>query len=391
MGHMMRFPPMVLILLIWLAGLGAAAQFGKISVLYNDLRVIYVGKDEASLGLIVSIVGIVGLIFGTTAGIAASRVGAKRALVGAMMAGAIISALQAFGPSYAMMIALRILEGFSHLAIVVCGPILIAALATKENRAFAMTLWASFFGVAYAVLGLIAPSVLAATGPAGLFGGHAVWMGVLAALLAFTLPADQAAAVKPAGNILRQHIAIYRSPRISAPAMGFVFYTFLYVASLTLLPPAAPLAAQAVLATGMPLISILVSLTFGVWILKRISAVRLVQFGYLCAIPGYALLYLFWGDTSGVIFACLLLSAALGVAQGASFAAIPELNISNEDQAAAAGAVAQLGNVGTTLGTPILALALVQGGIAVLTLVAILCCLGGVFLHHYQAYRRQKM
>ena len=58
---------MALVFLLWCAGLGAAAQFGKISILYEDLRAAYGGQGEVALGLVVSIVGMVGLVFGTTA------------------------------------------------------------------------------------------------------------------------------------------------------------------------------------------------------------------------------------------------------------------------------------------------------------------------------------
>ena len=82
------------------------------------------------------------------------------------------------------------------------------------------------------------------------------------------------------GNLLAQHAAIYASPRLAAPAMGFCCYTFLYVAILTLLPPETPATHRALIAAGMPLVSIAVSLTLGVWLLGRMSAVRLVQAGY---------------------------------------------------------------------------------------------------------------
>ncbi|NJS39348.1 MAG: hypothetical protein HC783_10330 [Rhodobacteraceae bacterium] len=61
--------PMILVVLLWCAGLGAAAQFGKISILYDTLRASYGIHGEVALGLVVSIVGMVGLIFGTTAGL----------------------------------------------------------------------------------------------------------------------------------------------------------------------------------------------------------------------------------------------------------------------------------------------------------------------------------
>lgn len=386
---MRNLPPMILVLLLWCAGLGAAAQFGKISVLYEDLRAIYGGSGEVALGLVVSVVGMVGLVFGTTAGLLVARIGPRRAIVSALAMGAVVSAVEALLPAYPFMIAARVLEGASHLAIVVVGPVMIAQLAPEPRRPLAMTLWSSFFGVTYAVLALLAPAFAGPGGAAHLFLAHAGWMAALALILARVLPADPAAPPRAAGNLLRQHLQIYASPRIAAPAMGFCFYTFLYVACLTLLPPAAPDSQRALMATAMPLTSIVVSLTLGVRLLGRMSAVRLVEWGYAAAIPGFAILALAWGQGVGMLLGGCWLAAALGIVQGASFASIPELNRRPEDRARAAGAVAQLGNLGTTTGTPVLAAVLAGAGPAALTGLAILLCGAGIALHLWQARRRQ--
>ena len=84
-----------------------------------------------------------------------------------------------------------------------------------------------------------------------------------------------------------------------------------------------------------------------------------------------------------------LLSAALGIVQGASFASIPELNATAEDRARAAGAVAQLGNLGTTTGTPILAALMASIGPPGLALAATTLCLLGIGVHQLQARRRR--
>ncbi|HOZ34788.1 MAG TPA: MFS transporter, partial [Tabrizicola sp.] len=177
---------MILVVLLWCAGLGAAAQFGKISILYEPLRATYGGNGEVALGLVVSIVGMVGLIFGTTAGLLVARIGPRRAIVAALAAGAAMSALQALMPAYPLMLASRVIEGASHLAIVVVGPTMIATLAPENRRPLAMTLWSSFFGVTYTILALIGPHVSGA----GLFLGHAGYMALLAVVLAATLPPD---------------------------------------------------------------------------------------------------------------------------------------------------------------------------------------------------------
>lgn len=381
---MRPLPPMILVVLLWCAGMGAAAQFGKISILYEDLRASYGIHGEVALGLVVSIVGMVGLIFGTTAGLLVARIGPRRAIVTALVAGAVMSALQALMPAYPLMLASRIVEGASHLAIVVVGPTMIAALAPEARRPLAMTLWSSFFGVTYAVLALIGPVAT----PAGLFLGHAAYMAALAAILAVALPADPRGALPPVGNLLRQHVDIYLSPRLSAPAMGFCCYTFLYVAVLTLLPPETPGTHRALIATGMPLVSIAVSLTLGVRLLRHMSAVRLVQWGYAAAIPGFLILWTFWGNGAGMVAGGFMLSAALGIVQGASFASIPELNQSADDRARAAGAVAQLGNLGTTTGTPVLAALLAIAGPPGLAIAAAALCVLGIGVHALQARRR---
>lgn len=383
---MRPLPPMLLVLLLWAAGLGAAAQFGKISILYDDLRATYGGQGEVALGLVVSIVGMVGLIFGTTAGLLVARIGPRRAIVAALAAGAAMSALQSLIPAYPLMLASRIVEGASHLAIVVVGPTMIAALAPEARRPLAMTLWSSFFGVTYTILALIGPSLT----PTSLFLGHAAYMAALAAILAATLPPDPRGQALPMGNLLAQHAAIYLSPRLSAPAMGFCCYTFLYVAILTLLPPETPATHRALIAAGMPLVSIAVSLTLGVRLLKRMSAVRLVQLGYLAAIPGFLILWLSWGQGAGMVAGGFVLSAALGIVQGASFASIPELNATPDDRARAAGAVAQLGNLGTTTGTPVLAALLASAGPAGLAFAAVILCGLGIGVHQLQARRRQQ-
>jgi predicted MFS family arabinose efflux permease len=79
--------------------------------------------------------------------------------------------------------------------------------------------------------------------------------------------------------------------------------------------------------------------------------------------------------------ACLVLAAAMGLIQGASFAAVPQLNDGAAAQAQANGAMAQMGNLGNTLGTPVIAAVLLGFGYAGMPVVAGIACLGGLFAH----------
>lgn len=377
------------ILALWAAGLGAAAQFGKISVLYEVLGARYADQAGFGIGAMVSIVGIVGLIFGTTAGLMVARIGARRAILAALALGAVVSLIQSSFPSYPVMMLTRVLEGVSHLAIVVVGPVAIAGIAPARHQGLAMTLWSSFFGVTYAVLALVAPGFVADYGAAALFQAHAVWMLVMCGALFVLMPRVAGVAAVPGqGSLLARHLAIYASPRMGAPAMGFVCYTVTYVAVLTLLPGVVTPGWGHLIGFTMPLVSIAVSLTLGVWLLSRLPAVRLVQAGFAAAILASIGLWVMWGTGLPEAVFAWGLAGALGIVQGASFASIPQLNASDADRAGAAGAIAQLGNLGTTSGTPLLVLILSAAGASGLAVFLIGFSALGITIHAVQARRR---
>ncbi len=347
--------PVVLVVSLWLAGLAAAAQFGKISVVFDSLATVYSGP--AAVGFVVSLVGVVGLVFGTTAGLLIGRAGVRRVLLGALMLGAAVSLFQAGMPALPLMLASRVVEGVSHLAIVVACPLLIAQVSAPRHIGFTMTLWSTFFGVSFTLMAWIGVPFAAAHGPAALFVGHAGLMAAAALLLWRQVPHDPPAGARiplSAMVLLRQHLTIYRSARIAAPGLGFVFYAAIYIAVLTVYPPFLPGTWRAFVAGAMPLASIVVSLTVGVALLQRVPAVRVAQLGLALTVLSAVALWLAQGFTGAMVGLSLVMGAALGLVQGASFAAIPELNASASDRAAASGALAQLGNLGTTTGTPIL-------------------------------------
>ncbi|MFT4150486.1 MAG: MFS transporter [Paracoccaceae bacterium] len=380
-----------LIVAVWLAGLGAAAQFGKISVSYQMLAALWPGHEGAGLGLMVSVVGLVGLVLGTSAGLLVARVGARRAMLAALLLGAAVSAVQAGLPGWTAMLATRVVEGLSHLAVVVVGPTVIAGAATLRWQSAAMTLWSSFFAVTYAVLALIAPPILS-HGLSALFLAHAGWMAGCAVVLWALMPRDlpRVTAPGPRKGLPAEHLAIYASPFIAGPATGFVFYTLIYVAILTLLPPQFPPGLHGPVGAGMPLVSIAVSLTLGVWALRRVPAVRLVQAGFAAGVLAMAGLWATWGVPSVAAGFAFLMAAAMGIVQGASFASIPQLTHRPEDRARASGAVAQLGNLGTTTGTPLLAAITGAMGPAGFVAFALPLCAAGLAVVGWQARRRAR-
>ncbi len=378
----------LIVIAVFCAGLGAAAQFGKISVLFEDLSATYSGYGDVAMGWMVSIVGLVGLVLGAVAGMFMGPLGLRRVMVMALFLAAAASAVQAVLPPYPVMMVLRVVEGLSHLAIVVVGPVLMARAATPRTLGFVMALWGSFFGLSYAGLAYVAPLIVAQQGLGMVFLAHAIWMVVCGGILALLLPADPPRMTLPRGDWLARHVHIYASPRIAAPALGFICYTILFVALLTLLPPHVPEVARGTVAFWMPLAAIIVSMTIGVSVLRYLSAVRTVQAGFAVAALAVIGLWLVWGQAWPMAGMALTLSGAFGLVQGASFAAIAQLNDAPEDRAMAAGAVAQMGNLGTVTGTPLLAWAFAHGEAGAILAMGLPFCLAGIAVHAIQARRR---
>ncbi|MFT4707934.1 MAG: DHA1 family inner membrane transport protein [Ascidiaceihabitans sp.] len=371
--------PVGLILLLWGAGLGAAAQYAKVSVIFDQLPDVY-PEAGAALGFAVSLVGFIGIVFGVVAGLLVARIRYRRALLWALWLGAAVSAIQSFLPSFEWFLVLRGIEGLSHLAMVVAAPTLIAQLSAPQHRGLTLTLWGTFFGVAFAVLAWGGLPLVAAYGVSALFAAHAVYMAVFAVILTFSLQALPSTETFPnlsIASILRDHIAIYRSPRISAAGLGWLFYTFCFVSVLTVMPPFLDPSERAFVTGAMPLASIISSMTIGVWALRYISAVGVVIWGFGCSIISMVWL----GFDPENAYGCIALAASLGLVQGASFAAVPQLNDTAETQAQANGAMAQMGNVGNTIGTPIMVAALAGFGYIALPVFVSIALLMGLLIH----------
>jgi MFS transporter, DHA1 family, inner membrane transport protein len=141
----------------------------------------------------------------------------------------------------------------------------------------------------------------------------------------------------------------------------------------------------------MPLAAIIVSLTLGVVILRYLTAVQTVQLGFALAAMAALALWAAWGNGPLMAAAALSLSGAYGLVQGASFAAIAALNPTPDDRAMAAGALAQMGNLGTVTGTPLLAWLMARGDAGAMLAFILPFCLAGIAIHALQSHRRARI
>jgi predicted MFS family arabinose efflux permease len=258
-----------------------------------------------------------------------------------------------------------------------------------------MSLWGTFFGVAFALTAWAGIPLVNACGPSALFLVHGIVMGVTGITLAGLLPAQQKTAFRHSGkfhrldfgSFARRHHHVYTSPFIAAPAFGWLFYTATFVALLTVLPTLMPAQERSLVASVMPLAAIIVSMTLGVALQRIMQAVHVVALGFCTAIL-VASLFLFLPAQPWM---AISLMAAMGLVQGASFVAVPQLNTNPIDQALANGGMAQTGNLGNLIGTPLLLSVLNHAGDTWMILTVIGLFTLGLIAHLLSARARSSL
>ena len=338
-----------LILLVFVIGLNAAAQVIKISLTLHPLSIEF-NRSLPEISILVSLVGLISILFGLVTGNIVAAFGARRVMLIALLIGAFTSLLEALLPQFLLMSILRLIEGFSHLALVVAAPAMLAHVANDRDRPIAMALWATFFGMAFAIGTIVVPKLLAWGGLQLLFASHGFFLLILTVLLAWRAPYSQKMSLNL--KFLSTHFTTYSTPELCTPGLGFVFYTFIYVAFLTFLPD---VVSHQSWQFWLPLLSLTATLLAG-WLARFLNVLTISLIGFSMIVAGgFAVL-------ANFELAIWIMFIGLGLVPAAQFAMIPVLNVSEADRAIAAGAIAQMGNIGTASGTPVFAILMVWGG-----------------------------
>lgn len=355
------------ILGLFVAGLFAAAQFAKVAVALPWLAQVY-PQAGGWLPFAVSVNGLAGVVLGVMAGGLVAREGPRRMLALGLAGGGALSLVEALLPGFAPFMVLRLAEGATHLVIVVAAPTLMAASAPGAARPVAMGLWGTFVGIGFAATAVLGAPLLDLGGVPMLFAAHGAGMLALAVILPPILPKVLTSPERLGWTAA--HLGTYGSARRAGPALGFVWYTLNFVALMTLMPPI--LGPQA--AVVLPVVALVG--TFGAgFVAKFVAPMQVGMAGFALTMITMPAVWLV--PEAAQLPVAALAFCVMGMVPGATFAAVPALNPLSPDQAKANGAIAQLGNVGSTFGTPLFAVALMAGPMG-LSLMSSALCLGGI-------------
>lgn len=343
-----------IVLLLCACGVLAGGQFAKISIEFARLQAVY-GASPERVGLLLSTVGVMGLVFGVVGGLVAPRLGYRRLLLWGLAGGGLLSGLQATLPPFALLLASRVPEGGAHLAIMVSVPTLLIQACAPTHRTAVMGMWATVVGLAFAVMTGLDRLVPQGLRPQAALAGHAVLMLVAAGAVRLWVPDVPTPPGQQAKlNILPLHREVYANLRTALPGMTFFFYAFATIALITFVPRFTGQGNSAFV-TVLPLMATCGTLAAG-WTARRFDAgLNLARLAYLAfGLAALALGLAAYGEAPTEVLALLTLTCA-GLCGGAAVTLIPQLNAMPAQQARASGVLVQLGNLGSVCGPPLFA------------------------------------
>lgn len=199
---MLRIPPAFIVIL---SGVVAALHIGKIPPAIPVLREA-LGMSLIEAGFLLSLVQLAGMTSAVLIGVAADGIGLRRSILlgQALLALASLGGLATQLP--ATLLALRAIEGFGFLLVVLPAPSLIRQLVPFALLTRMLGLWSTYMGTGVSLALLVAPNLMPLIGWKG-------WWTVLGSLSALIL---MAVAYRVPGD--RQRTAAPQAVTRSAPA-----------------------------------------------------------------------------------------------------------------------------------------------------------------------------
>ena len=341
------------IALLYGIGVLAAGQLGIVPPLVPALQR-DLGLSLAGAGMTVSIVTLVGALFGLPAGGWSEKVGHARALRIGILVMAAAAALCAAADDANMLLVARGLAGVGYLLVVVACPSLMVSTAEPRHHAFALSLWGTFVPAGIALSGLAAAA----------FADRAGWriiFAVDAALLAFGLIIAMAIPQTRGPQHDERRLSV-GALRAAAPlSLAFFCFALVFLALAGLLP------AWLVERRGLPADEAgrIVAIAAASGIAGSLLAGRLMRRG---ASPGRLVAV---GLIASTVIAALSFSAAPvplavagfavcfalgGLVPAAAFASVPQVATDRRAVGPVNGLLAQTGSLGSLAGPPVLAL-----------------------------------
>ena len=385
-------PPAAVVVLA--TGVGLALHVGKLPPAVPALTQDW-GLTLVQAGFLLSLVQFAGMVAGLAIGVSADGIGLRRSMLTGLTILTSASVLGGFATSYAVLLALRALEGVGLLMAAVPAPGLLRRVVPGHQVTRVLGVWGAYIPFGTGLAFLIGPWVIQ-------HGTWALWWWLLAALTAAALvavrvvvppdpprpavaagvadTAPAAAGVAATGAWAR----VRRTVGSVGPWMGalaFGVYAAQWMAVIGFLPTVYVQAGWtgavgAVLTSVVPWVNVVGNVVAGILLHRGWRLAAVLGMGFAGQALGAFLAFATVTEGAPVArFAgAVIFSMVGGLVPGALFAAAPFFAPDERTISTTVGMVQQLSSTGQVIGPPVVAaLASAAGGFH-LTWVACLVC-----------------
>lgn len=342
-------------MLVYGIGVAAAGQLGVVPPLVPALQQ-DLGMPLAIAGMTLSIVTLIGAMFGLLAGGWSERIGHARALHVGISIMAVAAAVCAASDGANMLLAARGLAGIGYLLVVVAARSLMAGTAEPRHHPIALSLWGTFVPAGIALAGTSTASFASRIGWRAIFAVDAMLLAVILIVAIVALP--QADAPRHADR--RASIG----PLNAAGPLSVAFFCFalLFLALAGLLPiylvehqglNAAEAGRIAAMATACGIAG---SLGAGGMMRRGVSSSGLTAIGLIASAAIAAVSFSAAIPVSLAVVGFAVSFALGGLVPAAAFASVPSVAANARAIGPINGLLAQAGSLGSLAGPPVLAL-----------------------------------
>ncbi len=369
-------------LIVMAAGVCAALHVGKLAPAIPAVRDA-LGMSLVQAGFLLSLVQAAGMTLGVAFGVAADGLGARRSMLLGLAVLALASAAGGAATGVGALLALRAVEGFGFLLVVLPAPGLVRALVPPQHINRMMGLWGAYMPLATALALLLGPLCIAAL-------GWRAWWWLLAALsvaamavLARGVPAATPnrgdAATASVGMAWTQRLRL----TLAAPgpwwvALTFAMYSGQWLAVIGFLPvivtqagaPAAAIGPLTALAAAANMVGNIAS---GRLLQRGVPASKLLVTGFVVMALGAAATFAGASDGGSASLpsalhpalryaAVLLFSGVGGLIPGTLFSLAVRVAPGTDTLSTTVGWVQQWSSLGQFAGPPLVAWVASQAG-----------------------------
>ncbi len=368
------------------AGVCAALHVGKLAPAIPALREA-LGLSLVQAGFLLSLVQAAGMTLGVAFGAVADGLGARRSMLLGLAVLALASAVGGTATGVGALLALRAVEGFGFLLVVLPAPGLVRALVAPQQVNRMMGLWGAYMPLATALALLLGPLCIAA------LGWRAWWwlLAALSVLMAWVLsrsvparmpnlPNRPDAAAAPVGMAWMQRLRLtLAAPGPWLVALTFAMYSGQWLAVIGFLPvvvtqAGAPVAAIGLVTALAAAANMVGNIASGRLLQRGVPASRLLATGFIVMALGAAATFAGTGHTGNAtgagnglppvlrFVAVLLFSGVGGLIPGTLFSLAVRVAPGAHTLSTTVGWVQQWSSLGQFAGPPLVAWVASQAG-----------------------------